>query len=207
MKNPLWSRALVAGILVVGGAAALNYVALMAPKTTLGWNRFHLFYNGASDKGAFLDDYRERIWEHGGGYVPDVVAEFLAGRLEKSTDEREVAAIVRFDALSANGRESAALFTLSDHARRRVAQTVLRDWRNYPTRAGMQGGFILLEALRQNTNLGKAYVVGPHGGADSVEKVAPVAALFERWNRQYAAVPFTKRPNPLTGTPYVIEAP
>ncbi len=207
MKTRFWSRAVVAGVLVIGGATALDFVARMVPSTTLGWNRFHLLYNGASDKSAFLEEYRGQTWEHGGGSVPDAVAVFLAERLERSNDAREVAAIVRFWAQQAGGREHRALFALSDKARRRVAQTVLRDWKVYPPHDGMQHGFVLLECLRQNTYVGKANVIAPHGRPDSVEKTAPVAALFAKWNRKYAAVPFAKRPNPLAGTPYTIEAP
>ena len=207
MKHSLWPRALLAGVLLTSGAVALNFVALLSPRSTLGWNRFHLLYDRTDDKSGFLDDYRTRIMDHGGGYVPDATAGFLARRLEVSNDPREVSAIVHFDALQAGGREAGALFHLSDRARRRVALTVLSDWKTYP-QAHAEHAFVLIEGLRKNTMLGKANVIGPHfDWADSREKVAPVAALFERWNRHYSATPFVERPDPLAGSPYVIEAP
>ena len=197
----------IIGIAVCGALVLADRFAFYASKSALGWNRFRLLYDISNEKSAFLDDYRARIWEHGGGYVPDPVAHFLVNRLESSDDAREISAIVRFESLQAGGREAPALFTLSDRARRRVAQTVLSDWKSYPDTSA-QGGFILIEGLRQNTYVGKANVILHHSKwANSQEKLAPVAALFDKWNRQNASVPFTQRPNPLAGSEYEIVAP
>ncbi len=199
--------ALLISTLFAGALVLADRFAFYSPQSTLAWNRFHLLYGLSNDKSAFLDDFRARIWEHGGGYVPDHVAHFLVNRLESSNDAHEISAIVRFDSLQAGGREAPALFTLSDGARRRVTETVLRDWKSYPDTSA-QGGFILIEGLRQNTYIGKANVILHNSKwAGWRQKLTPVAALFEQWNRRYASVPFTKRPNPLAGTPYKIVTP
>lgn len=199
------TRVWVAGALVLAALVLADRFAYYSPKSTLGWNRFRLLYDASSDKSAYLDDFRAHIWEHGGGYIPDRIAGFLNERLESSRDPREVSAIVRFYSNEAGGREGGVTTSLSDQARRRVAENVMRDWKTYP-QWGKEHGFVLLEGLRQNTYLGKANVIGPRlSWPASTGELAPVAELLSKWNRRYAAVPFTKRPNPLAGTPYRIE--
>lgn len=99
------------------------------------------------------------------------------------------------------------LLDLSDRARQRVAQAILRDWKSYPEQEAQQA-FVLLEVLRQNTYLYKANVILPKNDwVNSYEKLEPVANVFERWNKKYRGVPLKKRPDPLKGTPYSIIGP
>ena len=207
MVKRVWTYLMVGAALLVLSVALMNTFALYVPKSALGWARFRWEYNHTNDESGYLDSYRDRIWEHGGGYIPPDVARFLSSRLESSSDEGEVSAIARFYSRQAGGREPVTLFDLSDKARRRIARAVLHDWKSYPDKDA-QHGFVLLEELRLNTDAStfKANVIMPHGGrADSPEKLAPVARLFERWNLEYDLIPFTKRPNPLAGTVYTIE--
>ena len=177
----------------------------MCLKARSAGRAFICFTTPQATSARMLDDFLANIWEHGGGYIPDYAVGFLNGRLETSDDEREVAAITRFYSCEAGGREGDVVQALSDRARRRVAQTVLRDWKTYPS-WGMEHGFVLIEGLRQNTFLGKADVHGaPLSWPYSIEKLAPVAVLFSKWNHRYASVPFTQRPNPPAATPYRIE--
>ena len=90
---------------IVGGAALLGQFAVYAPSSAPGWTRFHWEYERAADKSAYLDEYRARIWEHGGGTIPPSAARFLARRLDESTQSAEISAIARFYAMQAGGRE------------------------------------------------------------------------------------------------------
>ena len=183
---------------------ALRFVAVNAPKSVLGENLFRWEYARATDKSAVFDDYRARIWEHGGGYVSDNTASFLAQR-SNDGDDREVAAIARFYSRQSGMREGNFGQLLSERARQRVVDSVLRDWRTYPEKNAWRA-FVLIETLRQNQYLGKASISGlvwPY----SYDKTAPIAAKFEAWNRRYRATPIPQRLDPLAGTSYQIQAP
>ncbi len=197
------NRIFIAAVLVVGGAALLNFYAFHTPKSALGQARFHLQYR-AADKTDFADSYHAQLQQHG-GYTPAGIDEFLIGRLEYTEDEHERGAITRFYCLQAGGREGDRWQSLSDAARKKVAFAVLRDWKSY-SKQGARGAWLWLEELRQNRVLFKGNLIVPtgvpNGFADSVEKIAPVAELFQRWNKRYAGVPFRKRPSPLKGTPF-----
>jgi len=208
MFNRFAPRALVLSLALVGGAALLNTFALYVPKSALGWTRFHFVYERVSNRSAFLDDFHARIWEHGGGYTPPDINNFLLDRLENSADKSEQAAIVRFYCLQAGGREGDTWRRFSDSTRRRIVAIVLANWRSYPPQEG-GSAFVWLEELRLNTYLGKATLLVPSGKPyrfpDTLEKVAPVAAFLEKWNRKYATVPIIRRPNPLAGTRYEVQ--
>lgn len=208
MFNRFALRALVLFLALLGGAALMNTFALYVPKSAPGWTRFHFVYEHASNRSAFLDDFQGRIREHGGGYTLPDINNFLLDRLEKSADQSEQAAFVRFYCLQAGGREGDTWRRFPDATRRRVVAIVLANWRSYPPQKA-QKAFVWLEELRLNEQLDKANLLVPtgvpNGFANTLEKVAPVANLFERWNRKYAAVPVMYRPNPLAGTRYEIQ--
>lgn len=208
MFNRFTVRAIVLSLALLGGAALMNAFALYVPKSALGWTRFYFVYEHTGNRSAFLDDFQGWIWEHGGGYTPPDINIFLLDRLENSADKSEQAAIVRFYCLQAGGREGDTWRRFSDATRRRVVAIVLANWRWYPPEE-VQYAFVWLEELRLGKYLGKATLLissgKPYRFLDTTEKVAPVAVLFERWNRKYAAVPITRRPNPLAGTRYLIQ--
>ena len=186
-------------------ALALHFVAVMDPESALGENLFQWEYAHADDKSAYLQTYRARMWEHGGGYVPDNAARFFAARLDdsRSHGDEEVAAIARFYASQGGMREGNFGQLLSERARQQLVDAILRDWRTYPEKNAWRG-FVFIEGLRQNAYIGKSYISGGEF-PDSYQKLSPIAAKFEGWNRRFQNTPVVKRPNPLLGTPYTIE--
>ena len=184
-------------------ALALYFVAVNAPGSVIGLNLLHWQYNRANDKDAVLSQYRARIWEHG-GYVPDNAARFFAARLNDG-DAAEVAAIARFYASQGGMREGNFGQLLSEKARQRLVDAILRDWKTYPEKNAWRG-FVFIETLRQNQYLGKAQVQRSFGGnyVRSYAELAPVADKFEQWNRRYRKTPITRRTDPLGGTDYFI---
>ena len=183
-------------------ALALYFFAANAPGSALSENLLRWEYDHATDKNAVLSNYRARIWAHGGGYVPDGGARFFAARANDG-DASEVAAIARFYGSQGGMREGNFGRLLSEKARQRLIDTILRDWRTYPEKNAWRA-FVFLESLRQNNYIGKAFIIGGEF-PDSYAKLAPIAAKFESWNRRYHATPITRRPFPLAGTGYVIE--
>lgn len=196
-------------VTIVACALAFVFVGVNAPKSVAGVNLFRLEYEIFSDKNEYLNKYRARIWEHGGGYVSDNAAQFFAARLDSShaDDEvaanAEVAAIARFYASQGGMREGNFGQLLSERARQRLVDAILRDWRTYPEKNAWRG-FVFIETLRQNKYLGKTFIVGGEF-PDSYEKLAPVAAKFGEWNSRYRATPITARPDALDGTNYQID--
>ena len=183
---------------------ALRFVAVTLSKSVPGENLMRWEYARADDKNAVLSNYRARIWEHGGGNVPDGAARFLAARLNDGDgDGAEVAAIARFYASQGGMREGNFGQLLTESARQRLVAAILRDWRTYPEKNAWRA-FVFLETLRQNKNLYKSFIMGGKF-PDTRAKLAPIAAKFEAWNRRYRATPITARPNPLAGTIYTIE--
>ncbi len=195
-KSPLGfiSLALVA---LTACALALHFVAVDAPSSDLGANLLRWEYQRATDKNAALSEYRARIWEHGGGYVPDNAAHFFAERLNDD-DASEVAAIARFYASQGGMREGNFGQLLTEKARQRVVDAILRDWRTYPEKEAWRA-FVFIETLRQDKYLGKSFIIGSQF-PDSHAKLSPIAAKFAAWNRRYRAMPVTTRPFPLVGT-------
>ena len=185
-------------------ALALYFFAVNAPGSALGENLLHWEFAHSTDKSAVLSRYRARIWAHGGGYVPDNAARFFAARASDG-DDQEVATIARFYASQGGMREGNFGQLLTEHARQRLVDAILHDWRTYPEKDAWRA-FVFIESLRQNTYIGKAFIVGAVV-PDSRAKLAPIAAKFEAWNRRYRATPIAKRPFPLAGTGYVIEGP
>ena len=184
-------------------ALALYFLAINAPSSAPGTNLLRWEYARAADKNAVLSDYRARIWAHGGGYVPDEAAQFFAARANDG-DSTEVAAIARFYASQGGMREGNFGQLLSDKARQSLVDAILRDWRTYPEKNAWRG-FVFIETLRQNANLGKAFIDGGKF-PDTHAKLAPIAAKFEAWNRRYCATPIPARPAALAGTKYTIES-
>ena len=183
---------------------ALYFFAVNAPGSVPGENLLRWEFAHSTDKSAVLSRYRVHIWAHGGGYVPDNNAQFFAARANDG-DDQEVAAIARFYASQGGMREGNFGQLLTEKARQRLVDAILRDWRTYPE-ANAWRGFVFIESLRQNTYIGKASIIGSVW-PDSYDKLAPIAAKFEAWNRRYRATPIKARPFPLAGTGYVIEAP
>ena len=187
-------------------ALALYLFAVNAPDSVPGENLLEWQYNRATDKNAVLQEYRARIWAHGGGTVPDGAARFFAARLDGDTShvQNEVAAIARFYASQSGMREGNFGQLLSEKARQRLVDAILRDWRTYPEKNAWRA-FVFIEALRQNTYIGKAFIDGGDF-PDTYAKLAPVAAKFQAWNQRYRATPITARPAALAGTIYAIES-
>ena len=185
-------------------ALALYFFAANAPRSVPGENLLRWEFAHAADKSAVLSRYRARIWAHGGGYVPDNNAHFFAARASDG-DDQEVAAIAHFYASQGGMREGNFGPLLTESARQRLIDAILRDWRTYPEKNAWRG-FVFVESLRQNDYVGKAAIIGPVW-PDSYDKLAPIAADFGEWNRRYRATPIAKRPFPLAGTGYVIEGP
>ncbi len=158
---------------------ALRFVAVTLPSSVLGANLFRWEYGRDDDKSAYLSEYRARIWEHGGGNVPDNTAQFFAARLNDGNDQ-EVAAIARFYASQGGMRESNFGQLLSEKARQRLVDAIVRDWRTYPEKNAWRA-FVFVETLRQNKSLGKAQVQRSFGGnyMRSHAELAPVASKFE----------------------------
>lgn len=94
---------------------------------------------------------------------------------------------------------------LTENARQRLVDAIIRDWRTYPEKNAWRG-FVFIETLRQNKYLGKAQVQRSFGGnyINSYSEMTPVAAKFSAWNRRYWQTPITQRPDPLKGTDYFI---
>lgn len=187
-------------------ALALYFFAVNAPRSVLGENLLRWQWNRATDKSAVLQEYRARIWAHGGGYIPDNAARFFASRLNDG-DDQEVAAIARFYASQGGMREGNFGQLLSERARQRVVDAILHDWRTYPEKNAWRA-FVFIETLRQNKFLGKAQIQRSWGGnyMRSSAQVRPIASLFDAWNRHYGATPIIQRPDPLAGTDYFIAA-
>ena len=183
-------------------ALALYFFAVNAPRSVPGENLLRWEYNRATDKSAVLREYRARIWAHGGGYVPDNAARFFAAHANDGAD-KEIAAIARFYASQGGMREGNFGQLLTEKARQRLVDAITRDWRTYPEKSAWRG-FVFIETLRQNKYLGKARIIGLEW-PDSYDKLAPIAAKFEAWNRRYRATPVTARPFPLAATNYKIE--
>lgn len=120
-------------------ALALRFVAVNAPASTLGDNLLRWEYDRSTDKNAVLQEYRARIWEHGGGYVPDNAARFFAARLDSSHADDGVAAIARFYASQGGMREGNFGQLLTEKARQRLVDAILRDWRTYPEKYVWRG--------------------------------------------------------------------
>ena len=184
-------------------ALALYFFAVNAPGSDTGENLLRWEYARADDKSAVLQTYSARIWAHGGGYIPDGAARFFAARANVG-DAAEVAAIARFYASQGGMREGNFGQMLSERARQRLVDAITRDWRTYPEKDAWRA-FVFIETLRQNKDLGKAFIMNGEF-PDSYAKLAPIAAKFEAWNRRYRAMPITARPFPLAGTGLVIDA-
>ncbi len=202
-KSPLGFLALSFGAFSIC-AMALYFFAVNAPGSAPGENLLRWEFARATDKNAVLSSYRAHIWAHGGGYVPDNNAQFFAARANDG-DDQEVAAIARFYASQGGMREGNFGQLLTEKARQRLVDAILRDWRTYPEKDAWRG-FVFIESLRQNTYIGKAFIIGPVAPT-SYAKLAPIAAKFGEWNRRYRATPITARPFPLAGKGYVIEGP
>lgn len=185
-------------------ALSLRFVAVTLPKSAPGENLLRWEYARADDESVYLREYRARIWEHGGGYVPAGAAQFFAAQLNNG-DDKEVAAIARFYASQGGMRDGNFAQMLTEKARQRLVDAILRDWRTCPEKEAWRA-FAFIETLRQNQYLGKTHIVGPIAPY-SYAKLAPIAAKFDSWNRRYRALPIPTRPFPLAGTGYVIEAP
>ncbi len=117
---------------------------------------FRLGYTNSPSKDVYLQNYRTRIWNHGGGYVPEPVQVFLRERLEKSTSREEVDAIAHFYIRQAKGREYGLISPLSEKARIRLLDAIFR--RPIESKEGqeMQAMF-LAEEVRLNKTLLKGY--------------------------------------------------
>lgn len=200
-KSPLGFISLLL-VALTACALALRFVAVTLPSSVPGENLLRWEYARADDKSSYLQEYRARIWEHGGGNVPDGVAQFFAARLDSSHADADVAAIARFYASQGGMREGNFGQLLSEKARQRLVDAILRDWRTYPEKNAWRG-FVFIETLRQNKYLGKTFIIGAEFPG-SYAKLAPIAAKFDAWNRRYRALPITARPFPLAGTGYII---
>lgn len=210
MKSRISSRGFVALSLAATTlcALALRFVAITLPSSVLGENLLRFEYAHADDKSAYLSEYRALIWEHGGGYVPDNAARFFAARLDEadsSHGDEEVAAIARFYASQGGMREGNFGQLLTERARQRLIDAILRDWKTYPEKNAWRA-FVFIETLRKNKYLGKAQLQRTFGGnyMRSFAQLAPVAAKLDAWNRRYRKTPVIWRPDPLAGTDYFI---
>lgn len=201
-RKSLFGLVLLSLVALLCCALALNFVAVNAPSSALGENLLRWEWNRATDKSAVLSEYRARIWAHHNGNISPGAERFFAARLNDG-DANEVAAIARFYASQGGMREGNFGQLLTEEARQRLVDAILRDWRTYPEK-DVWRGFVVIESLRQNKYLGKTFIIGAIAPT-SYAKLAPIAAKFDEWNRRYRSTPIPARPFPLAGTGYVIE--
>lgn len=118
---------------------------------------FRSSYALASSKTDYLQDYRAKIWKHGGGYIPLPIQQFLCSRLENSKDAEEIQAIAEFCAKQARGREYGPLDKLSIAARTRLISALFQ---NLPKQAFQDrvSALYLIEELRRGKMIGKGYL-------------------------------------------------
>ncbi|MBW3637353.1 MAG: hypothetical protein KY445_12970 [Armatimonadetes bacterium] len=117
---------------------------------------FRLGYANSPSKDVYLQNYRTKIWNHGGGYVPEPVRTFLRERLEKSASRKEMDAIAHFYIRQTRGREYGLISPLSEKARIRLLDAIFRRPVESEQWKEMQAMF-LAEQVRQNKTLLKGY--------------------------------------------------
>lgn len=103
-------------------------------------------------RSSFLEFYSPQIRDVAAGYIPQEVDEFLCDRLENTTDEDELTAIINFYALQAGGRQGDRIQKLSETTRERIAGRIIKD---LEANEELRGRLILLHEMRTGKSLEK----------------------------------------------------
>ena len=168
-----------------------------------------LAYNLPLDKKFFLEFYSPRGRGVNAGNVPGEFAGFLCEKLEETTDESEISAIVNFYAI----QPEALRLKMSEPTKQKVMDQLIKSLGN---NSNLQTKLILLEQVRSGKDLGKGTIRRKFSAKEDLssreewdnwwKKALPAAKeKFQIWWNLNLSWEEKKKINPLEGTEVSIE--
>lgn len=168
------------------------------PDSKISILMFKVGYGITPSKRMFLEAYSPKLRDVNAGYVPEEVSEFLCQKLEKTEDENEIAAIVKFYIFQSPGREDGIL-RCSDKAGGKIAKQIVVEMKDD---SHFYGKIVLIEEIRQNKSFGKGNVAvgSPSKWKAFTDDLIPlVRQKYQEWWNLSLVWEEKRKINPLEG--------
>lgn len=190
--------------LLTSGCLLLRFL----PDNTVGVGLFKAVYSISLTRKNFLEFYSP-VRKDAIRYVPVDVNQFLIQKIENTTDENEISAIVHFYSLQAKEHRIGYLINISESARIKVINQLIKG---LDDEANLGGKLMLLEETRTDKRLGKGSVgiIGTNYLTFPTQQeyrkwfyeqsVSVVLAKYQEWWNSNLSWEEKKKINPLKNT-------
>jgi hypothetical protein len=115
-----WILVLGLALLFLGPVFLFSACLYFRPDHPAGIALFKIAYESSPTRRAFLEFYSPVRRDVSAGTIPSEIDQFLCGRVEKTTDAGELAAIVNLYEIQAGWREGYCIYKVSDAAREKL---------------------------------------------------------------------------------------